>query len=412
MRRGRHGGDRVVHAFENGVELAQGLAVDRFLGIGAHGVAFYRRKPSRSVRSNVLFNFRGFRAGKKEDGGKAQKMGRSFAVSSPSCEPCNGNFSRKVLTMWVSFLIMSRIYTSAPALFFPIKFIPRRQGNIMAEPETQRQDGDKLYTLSEISQRTGISMPTLQRYKKSTRTAFPPWARGASSVIPRTRCRFSMRSRTKTRASGAVRARTLPLPVRSGPTASKRRPGRPAKAAAPAAAAALPSAREAARPPSAARGAAKTASTGTGRRPGRPSKKAAAAAAARPRGRAQKSGNLLTLTQISEHDRHFLSHPGALRPHARRSSAARRQGPRAAFLSAGRGRVPPVAQRERAWRTQEGLGRWPPLPPPSARASSGPSPAVPAAPGPSARPSRQRLAAGVPRASSVASDFRPLSLSA
>ena len=40
----------------------------------------------------------------------------------------------------------------------------------MAEPEAQRRndsaEGGKLYTLSEISQRTGISMPTLQRYKK------------------------------------------------------------------------------------------------------------------------------------------------------------------------------------------------------------------------------------------------------
>jgi hypothetical protein len=39
----------------------------------------------------------------------------------------------------------------------------------MAEPETQRRTDtaeDKLYTLSEISQKSGISMPTLQRYKK------------------------------------------------------------------------------------------------------------------------------------------------------------------------------------------------------------------------------------------------------
>lgn len=46
----------------------------------------------------------------------------------------------------------------------------------MAEPENQRRGDsadEKLYTLSEISTQTGISMPTLQRYKKMYQDRLP-----------------------------------------------------------------------------------------------------------------------------------------------------------------------------------------------------------------------------------------------
>ena len=46
----------------------------------------------------------------------------------------------------------------------------------MAEPQTSNQPAageDKLYTLSEVSHRSGISMPTLQRYKKTYQDRIP-----------------------------------------------------------------------------------------------------------------------------------------------------------------------------------------------------------------------------------------------
>ena len=50
----------------------------------------------------------------------------------------------------------------------------------MAETETRRSDTaeDKLYTLSEISQKSGISMPTLQRYKKLYQVRIPSVGKG------------------------------------------------------------------------------------------------------------------------------------------------------------------------------------------------------------------------------------------
>lgn len=57
----------------------------------------------------------------------------------------------------------------------------------MAEPENQRR-GDsadqKLYTLSEISSKTGISMPTLQRYKKTYQDRIPAEGQGRKQRYP------------------------------------------------------------------------------------------------------------------------------------------------------------------------------------------------------------------------------------
>ena len=51
----------------------------------------------------------------------------------------------------------------------------------MAESETSDK---KLYTLSEISQRTGISMPTLQRYKKMYQSRIPAEGKGRKQRYP------------------------------------------------------------------------------------------------------------------------------------------------------------------------------------------------------------------------------------
>jgi excisionase family DNA binding protein len=50
----------------------------------------------------------------------------------------------------------------------------------MAETQTS----NKLYTLSEISQRTGISMPTLQRYKKMYQARIPSEGKGRKQRYP------------------------------------------------------------------------------------------------------------------------------------------------------------------------------------------------------------------------------------
>ncbi|MFL6292760.1 MAG: hypothetical protein ACJ759_17855, partial [Thermoanaerobaculia bacterium] len=51
----------------------------------------------------------------------------------------------------------------------------------MAETESSNR---KLYTLSEISSRTGISMPTLQRYKKMYQSRIPAEGKGRKQRYP------------------------------------------------------------------------------------------------------------------------------------------------------------------------------------------------------------------------------------
>lgn len=155
----------------------------------------------------------------------------------------------------------------------------------MAEPDAQRRNdsaaGEKLYTLSEISQKTGISMPTLQRYKKMYQGRIPAVGQGRKQRYPESALPVfdELRIENAGRRGRPRKDASAPRPVR--PAASKRRgrpPGRPPKAAA----ARTTSGRQAA------------SQRGTGRR-GRPP------GAGKARGRAQKpAGNLLTLTQISE----------------------------------------------------------------------------------------------------------------
>src|ERR1700687_6344782 len=57
----------------------------------------------------------------------------------------------------------------------------------MAEPQTPDHSApaeEKLFTLSEISQRTGISMPTLQRYKKTYQDRLPSAGAGRTQRYP------------------------------------------------------------------------------------------------------------------------------------------------------------------------------------------------------------------------------------
>jgi DNA-binding transcriptional MerR regulator len=50
--------------------------------------------------------------------------------------------------------------------------------------EDKSRSGDKLYTLTEVADKTGISMPTLQRYKKSYQSRIPSVGRGRKQRYP------------------------------------------------------------------------------------------------------------------------------------------------------------------------------------------------------------------------------------
>jgi predicted DNA-binding transcriptional regulator AlpA len=163
----------------------------------------------------------------------------------------------------------------------------------MAEPETQRRGesaGEKLYTLSEISQQTGISMPTLQRYKKMYQDRIPSAGEGRKQRYPESALPVFDEIKTENAGKRGRPRKDPSAPRPERPAASKRRPGRPARAAKPAASAKRAGGRKAAAAaPAAKRTGGRKAAATTGRRPGRPSKSGN-----------QKPGNLLTLTQISE----------------------------------------------------------------------------------------------------------------
>lgn len=54
----------------------------------------------------------------------------------------------------------------------------------MAEADTGTDQGEELLTLSEVSNRTGISMPTLQRYKKNYQNRIPSVGKGRKQRYP------------------------------------------------------------------------------------------------------------------------------------------------------------------------------------------------------------------------------------
>ncbi len=161
----------------------------------------------------------------------------------------------------------------------------------MAEPEAQRRDSadEKLYTLSEISQQTSISMPTLQRYKKMYQDRIPSVGKGRKQRYPESALPVFDEIKTENAGKRGRPRKDASAPRAERPAASKRRPGRPAratKAAAPAAKRGRKAAAAAA--PVAAKRGRKAAAAPTGRRPGRPAKKSSG------------TSGLLTLTQISE----------------------------------------------------------------------------------------------------------------
>lgn len=167
-------------------------------------------------------------------------------------------------------------------------------------------DSEKLYTLSDISSKTGISMPTLQRYKKMYQDRIPSAGQGRKQRYPESALPVfdEIKNENAGKRGRPRKDPSAPRPERAA--ASKRRPGRPARATK-AAAAAAPAAAEPkrrGRPPG--RAAAKAAAVAprgaaAKRAPGRPKKAAAAAVpSGRRPGRPAKSGGLMTLTQISE----------------------------------------------------------------------------------------------------------------
>src|SRR6476661_9442075 len=93
----------------------------------------------------------------------------------------------------------------------------------MAEPEE-----GKLYTLSEISQKTGISMPTLQRYKKTYQDRIPSVGQGRKQRYPDSALPVfdEIKNENAGKRGRPRKDPNAPRPER--PAASKRR-GRPAK---------------------------------------------------------------------------------------------------------------------------------------------------------------------------------------
>ena len=198
----------------------------------------------------------------------------------------------------------------------------------MAEPENQRRGDNadqKLYTLSEISTKTGISMPTLQRYKKTYQDRIPAEGQGRKQRYPESALPVFDEIRSENAGKRGRPRKNPDAPRPERPTGSKRR-GRPPAAATAAKRGRPAGAAKAAKTPvRAAKKASKAAVKSVAKR----GRKAAAAAAApavparrgRPPGRAnqkpaakagsQKSGNLLTLTQIS--DTTSISYPTLVR---------------------------------------------------------------------------------------------------
>lgn len=158
----------------------------------------------------------------------------------------------------------------------------------MTEPQTQQ---GKLYTLSEISQKTGISMPTLQRYKKMYQARIPAEGKGRKQRYPESALPVfdEIRNENLGRRGRPRKDPNAPRPAAARPAQSTR--GRKAAAKATAAEAPRGRGRKAAGRPAAA------APAPAPKRRGRPPGKASAAAA---KATGTKRGSLLTLTEISK----------------------------------------------------------------------------------------------------------------
>lgn len=153
----------------------------------------------------------------------------------------------------------------------------------MTEPATQQ---GKLYTLSEISQKTGISMPTLQRYKKMYQDRIPAEGKGRKQRYPESSLPVFDQIRNENLGR---RGRPRKDPNAPRPTQSTR--GRkPAAKATKAEAAPRGRGRKAAAKPAPAPAPTR----------GVRGRKAGAKTSAAAKQTGTKRGNLMTLTQISE----------------------------------------------------------------------------------------------------------------
>jgi DNA-binding transcriptional MerR regulator len=204
----------------------------------------------------------------------------------------------------------------------------------MSEPDSPQ---GKLYTLSEISNKTGISMPTLQRYKKLYQDRIPAEGRGRKQRYPENALPVFDQIRNENLGR---RGRPRKDPNAPRPTAGSKRPGAKGRAAA----AAAPAKASAARGAAGRRGAAK-----------RTAAPAPAPTPARGRGRKAASGGstgtgkLMTLTQISEDT--GISYPTLVR-------YVRLHGDRLPHEGKGRGRrfYPQAVDAFRQLRSESGRG--------------------------------------------------------
>jgi len=202
----------------------------------------------------------------------------------------------------------------------------------MSEPDSPQ---GKLYTLSEISNKTGISMPTLQRYKKLYQDRIPAEGRGRKQRYPENALPVfdQIRNENLGRRGRPRKDPNAPRPAAAS-TGSKRTAtkGRASAAAAPA----------------------KTGARAAGGRRGA-SKRAAAPAPVPARGRGRKAaagggtGKLMTLTQISEDT--GISYPTLVR-------YVRLHGDRLPHEGKGRGRrfYPQAVDMFRELRSESGRG--------------------------------------------------------
>jgi predicted DNA-binding transcriptional regulator AlpA len=183
------------------------------------------------------------------------------------------------------FLIIGVSHQEETFVFLSFSFIVTEARRQMAEPENH----GKLFTLSEISTKTGISMPTLQRYKKMYQDRIPAQGSGRKQRYPESALPVfdEIRNENLGRRGRPRKDPNAPRPERATGSSRGRKAG--AKATKSAAKKEAPAAR------------------GRGRKATASKRQAAPAPAAAARGgRGRKAaagggrGNLMTLTQISE----------------------------------------------------------------------------------------------------------------
>src|SRR5258707_12345765 len=104
----------------------------------------------------------------------------------------------------------------------------------MAEPQTPDKPApaeEKLYTLSEVSQHTGISMPTLQRYKKTYQGRIPSQGQGRKQRYPEHALPVFEELRTENAGRRGRPRKDAAAAPSTRSTAAKRKPARRPRAA-------------------------------------------------------------------------------------------------------------------------------------------------------------------------------------